>query len=206
VPKILCFLAILFGCARLAGASPITPEGEKLVTFLDSMHVEEHWIAGQIVDWKTGEPTGQAVADAGKHTHCSQFAAAACDRLGIYLLRPPEHRAALLANAQFDWLPADGQSKGWTAVADGSAAQALANRGRVVVAVYKNADAAKSGHIAIIRPSTKSEAEITAEGPQVTQAGGTNRNSGSLKQGFANHPTAFAGKEIRYFAHEAALP
>jgi hypothetical protein len=170
------------------------------------MHVEEHWIAGAIVDWKTGEPTGQPVNDEGKHTHCSQFAASACDRLNIYLLRPPEHRATLLANAQYDWLPSEGGSKGWMPVADGAAAQAAANRGEVVVAVYKNADPKKSGHVAIIRPSTKSEAEIKAEGPQVTQAGGTNRNSTSLKQGFANHPHAFADHEIRFYAHQATYP
>src|SRR4051812_9550896 len=86
--------------ARLTFASPITAEGEKLIAALDAMHVEEHWIAGAIVDWRTGDPTGQVITDTGKHTHCSQFAAAACERLGTYLLRPPEHRGTLLANAQ----------------------------------------------------------------------------------------------------------
>lgn len=199
-------LVLLTFCSRLVSATPITPEGDKLIAFLDSMHVEEHWIAGAIVDWRTGEPTGQAITDNGKHTHCSQFAAAACERLNIYILRPPEHRGTLLANAQFDWLPADGKAKGWTPIADGSAAQAAANRGEIVIAVYKNPDPKKSGHVAIIRPSTKSEAEIQKEGPQVTQAGGTNRNSASLKQGFANHPSAFPNHEIRYFAHAAVYP
>jgi hypothetical protein len=164
------------------------------------MHVEEHWIAGAIVDWRNGDPTGQPVKDDGKHTHCSQFAAAACERVGIYLLRPPEHSAALLANAQYDWLEAEGRGKGWSPVADGKAAQELANRGILVVAVYKNHDPKKSGHIAIIRPSEKSASEIKAEGPEVIQAGGTNRNSCSLKKGFGNHPGAFAKGEIRFFS------
>ncbi len=183
---------------------PLSSEAERLAKILDSMHVEEHWPAGVIVDWRTGEPTGKAVTDDGKHTHCSQFAAATCERLGVYLLRPPEHSAVLLANAQYDWLPAKGRDAGWSAVADGVAAQDLANRGSLVVAVCKNHDPKKSGHIAIIRPGTKTAAQIAAEGPDVVQAGGHNFNCASLKRGFANHPEAFAQNEIRFYVH--ALP
>ncbi len=182
-------------------AAEITPEGQHLATVLDSMHVEEHWISGAIVDWRTGDPTGKAVTDNGKHTHCSQFTAAACEKLGIYILRPPEHGAVLLANAQFDWLPTEGREKGWTPVADGVAAQDLANRGQVVVAVCQNADPKKSGHIAIVRPGKKTPQQIAAEGPDVIQAGGTNYNCTSLKRGFANHPDAFPKGEIRFYAH-----
>ncbi len=190
-----------------ASAGPITADGEKLVRFLDSMHVEEHWIAGAIVEWRTGEPTGQPITDGGKHTHCSQFTSAACDRLGIYILRPPEHRGTLLANAQFDWLSSEeGKAKGWSPVKDGSAAQDLANRGTLVVAVCKNPDPKKSGHIAVIRPSTKDDAEIKAEGPQVTQAGGTNMISGTLKRGFGNHPGAFQNNEIAFYSHAITFP
>src|SRR5882762_4929626 len=138
--------------AHLALATPITEQGEKLIAYLDSLKVEEYWLSGAIVDWRTGLPTGQPIKDEGKHTHCSQFAAAACERLGVYLLRPPEHGAVLLANAQFDWLPEKGREAGWSAVSDGVAAQDLANRGSVVVAIYKNHDPKKSGHIAIVRP------------------------------------------------------
>ena len=200
-------VASLVVLARAASAGPISAEGESLVQFLDSMHVEEHWIAGAIVEWRTGEPTGKPVTDTGRHTHCSQFAAAACDRLGIYILRPPEHSAVLLANAQFDWLPSEeGKAKGWSSVKDGFAAQELANRGTLVAAVYKNHDPKKSGHIALIRPSTKGGDEIKAEGPQVTQAGGMNRTSAPLKKGFANHPDAFAKDEVRYFSHAVTFP
>ncbi len=200
-------LAALVIFLRAAPAGPISAEGERLVRFLDSMEVEKHWLPGAIVEWRTGEPTGKPVTDAGKHTHCSQFAAAACERLGIYILRPPEHSAVLLANAQFDWLPSEeGRGKGWSPVKDGLAAQDLANRGTLVVAVCKNHDPKKSGHIALIRPSTKDDAGIKSEGPQITQAGGTNRNSAPLKKGFANHPDAFAKDEVRYFSHDVNLP
>ncbi|MEI9895382.1 MAG: hypothetical protein WDN28_16210 [Chthoniobacter sp.] len=202
---LLAVLALfLASTAALLAAAEITSEGQRLVSVLDAMHVEEHWIAGAIVDWRTGDPTGQAVTDTGKHTHCSQFVAAACEKLGIYILRPPEHSAVLLANAQFDWLPGEGRAGGWAPVADGVAAQDLANRGQVVVAVCQNADPKKSGHIAIVRPGTKTPAQIAAEGPDVTQAGGTNFNSASLKRGFANHPQAFSQGEIRFYAHAPA--
>ncbi|MEP6672924.1 MAG: hypothetical protein ABJF10_27420 [Chthoniobacter sp.] len=195
----------LASTAVLCVAGEITPEAKRVVSVLESMHVEEHWIAGAIVDWRTGDPTGKAVTDTGKHTHCSQFAAAACEKLGIYILRPPEHSAVLLANAQFDWLAGEGRTGGgWTPVADGVAAQDAANRGQVVVAVCQNADPKKSGHIALIRPGSKTPEQIAAEGPDVIQAGGTNFTSTSLKRGFANHPQAFPKGEIRFYAHAPA--
>src|ERR1700730_19160503 len=99
------FAALAASTASLPAAAELTFEGRHLAEVLDSMHVEEHWIAGGIVDWRTGDPTGKAITDDGKHTHCSQFTAAACEKLGVYILRPPEHSAVLLANAQFEWLP-----------------------------------------------------------------------------------------------------
>ena len=202
----LTLFLLAFTATRLAIAGPISDDGKKLRDALDAMHVEEHWIAGAIVDWRTGEPTGKPITDTGRHTHCSQFAAAFCERIGVYILRPPDHTAVLLANAQADWLPAQGREKGWSPVADGTAAQDLANRGTLVVAVYKNHNPKNSGHIAIIRPSTKSVAEIKAEGPEVTQAGGHNHNSCSLKEGFRNHPQGFEKGEIRFFSHPVTLP
>lgn len=206
--KVFPSLAVLLSAvsAFCFALEPISPDAERLGKVLDSMHVEEHWPAGVIVDWRTGDPTGKAVTDDGKHTHCSQFAAAACERLGIYLLRPPEHSAVLLANAQYDWLPEQGRAAGWRPVPDGVAAQDLANRGEVVVAVYKNHDPKKSGHIAIVRPATKTAEQIAAEGPEVIQAGGHNYNRTSLKRGFANHLGAFAQREIRFYAHAVPEP
>ncbi|MBX7207336.1 MAG: hypothetical protein K1X78_03400 [Verrucomicrobiaceae bacterium] len=199
------FLFPIF-CVLAAGAcralEPVSEGAGRLNAAFDAMHVEDHWIAGAIVDWKTGDPTGKPVTDAGKHTHCSQFAAAACERLGIYILRPPEHSAVQLANAQFDWLASPaGKESGWTAVVDAAAAQDFANKGRVVVAVCKNPDPKKPGHIALVRPGTRTPSELSAEGPDIIQAGGHNYNCGRLKKGFANHPGAFEKGGIRFFAH-----
>src|SRR5580704_8314162 len=91
-------LAALAG-APAATAGEITPAGKKMSEFLDGMHVEQLWLSGQQVDWRSGEPNGRVFATAKGHTHCSAFAAAVAVRLGIYLLHPPEHSAMLLANA-----------------------------------------------------------------------------------------------------------
>ena len=78
---------------------PITPDGEKLRAFLDDSDVLHRWLAGQHIIWDTGEldPTRPA-GSPNAATHCSAFAAAMAMRLGIYVLRPPDHSQALLAN------------------------------------------------------------------------------------------------------------
>jgi hypothetical protein len=49
------------------------------------MNVESLWIAGQHINWETGEPDrGGDYEGPGNHTHCSAFSAAAANRLGIY--------------------------------------------------------------------------------------------------------------------------
>ncbi len=153
------------------------------------------------VHWESGEPDGKAETSAGKHTHCSAFVAAAAKQLGIYILRPPEHKQILLANAQYDWLASQGAQQGWRPVHDEIEAQTLANRGDLVVAVYKNHHDDKPGHIAIVRPSDKSAAAIRSEGPEITQAGGTNYRDTNLRQGFAGHPAAWGQHEVRFYAH-----
>lgn len=183
-----------------AAADP-TPEAMRLTRVLDGAGVERLWPAGVHVDWETGVPDGKPVSDEGQHTHCSAFVAAIAKRLGIYILRPPEHGARLLANAQYDWLATEGGQFGWHALTDGYQAQAHANRGDLVVAVYKNHHDDKPGHIAIIRPSDRSASEIDQEGPQITQAGSVNYLSTTLKSGFSGHPAAWRRHEVRYFAH-----
>ena len=199
--RALSLVALLFAATLPLSADEISPAGKKLAAFLDSLNVEQHWLAGVHVDWKTGEPDGKPVSATGHHTHCSAFAAAACERLQIYLLHPPEHGQLLLANAQFDWLGAKGAGEGWTPVKTEIEAQHLANRGEIVVAVFKNPDNKSPGHIAIVRPSEKSEALIKTEGPQEIQAGLHNHNSATLKEGFSAHPGAFEKHEILFFAH-----
>jgi hypothetical protein len=193
-------LAALAGTLA-AKAGEITPAGKRMSEFLDGMHVEQLWLSGQQVDWRSGEPNGKVFATAKGHTHCSAFAAAVADRLGIYLLRPPEHSAMLLANAQQDWLNASGANQGWHRVATAVEAQELANQGQLVLVTFKNPDPETPGHVAIVRPSAKSKEQIEAEGPDIIQAGLHNHNSTTVKEGFKSHPGAFEKSEVEYFDH-----
>jgi len=181
-------------------AEDITAEGQKLSKFLDGLDVEKYWLSGRYVKWDTGEPLDKPVTDGGKHTHCSAFAAATAKRLGIYLLRPPDHSATQLANAQYDWLSKEGKKQEWKPVASAREAQGLANRGYLVVAVCKEKD--RAGHAALVRPSSKSVEDIDKEGPQIIQAGATNYSSTSLVRGFKSHSAAVRETRIRYYAHE----
>jgi len=202
VPWAAVLCCALAAAPALAGG--ITADGARLASFLDGTRVEELWPAGVHVAWETGVPDGRPEKTPGKHTHCSAFVAAAAKRLGVYILRPPEHGQVLLANAQYDWLAGEGAARGWREVRGGREAQESANRGLLVVATYRNRSDDKPGHIAIVRPSGKSPAQIGAEGPQITQAGGTNYLSTTLRQGFAGHPAAFGRREVRYYAHAVA--
>jgi hypothetical protein len=165
------------------------------------MEVESHWLPGHQIHWRTGEIR----SDRPGKTHCSAFLAAACERLGIYLLRPPEHGQALLANAQAQWLRRSGPGRGWRPVDSPFRAQELVNAGQVVVAMYESPDPGKSGHAALVRPSDKSDALVETEGPQVTQAGAENAASTSLKQGFRHHPGAWVSARqyrVEFFVHD----
>jgi hypothetical protein len=179
----------------------ISEAGRKLSTLLDQMHVEEHWLAHEHVNWETGVPDRGGEYEGPGHTHCSAFAAAVGKKLDIYLLRPPEHAQKLLANAQAEWLAgSEGRERGWSAVNDGREAQALANQGNLVVVVFANSDPGTPGHVAIVRPSEKSIGRLEREGPEIIQAGEHNHNSTTVKQGFETHPGAFPSG-VRYYSH-----
>lgn len=197
-PAFMVVTALIMALPAMGG--DISPAGQALATKLDAMHVDQFWLAGQPVDWRTGQPRGAPLLPRG-HTHCSAFAAAAAEQLGVYLLHPPEHSTLLLANAQQDWLRADGTNFGWHAVSSPLQAQALANAGQLVVVTFQNPDPHMPGHIAIVRPSTKSDREILEEGPQIIQAGAKNYTSTSAREGFKHHPGAFANHKLLYFAH-----
>jgi hypothetical protein len=198
-------LASVIVISLSATASEISPAGQQLSKVLDSMHVEQLWLAGRQVDWRTGEPNGKVYTNASSHTHCSAFAAAAAEKLGIYLLHPPEHSAVLLANAQQTWLCSSGTNEGWQPVKSPLQAQQLANEGQLVIVTCKNPDEKRPGHIAIVRPSTKSNASIMVEGPEIIQAGANNYTSTTTKEGFKNHPGAFENHELLYFVHGVPL-
>jgi hypothetical protein len=191
------------GIAR-AETNAVTAKGQWLAGQLDQMGVETKWIAGAHIDWDTGLPDGRPEISSGRHTHCSAFVAAAAKRLGVYILRPPEHGQVLLANAQNEWLAEEGRSGGWRSVDGPEQAQNLANHGALVIASYHNHRDDKPGHIAIVRPSAKSDEQIAAEGPDVIQAGTVNSASISIRVGFAGHAHAWNDNEIDYFAHDLA--
>lgn len=182
-------------------AKPLGKYGRLLDSFLESLHVEQYWIAGAKVNWKTGIPSSTGVTSKNYHSHCSAFVAAACYRLGIYIVRPPEHGLLFLANAQYTWLQQHGCEEGWFAVNSGTEAQELANQGFLVVAAYKQPPPELHGHIAIVRPSSKEAELIKLEGPDIIQAGKTNYSLTSLANGFKAFDDAFNKKEIKFFAH-----
>jgi hypothetical protein len=181
---------------------PITPAGDRLAATLDSTNVESLWLAHEHINWETGEPDRGANDEGpGNHTHCSAFAAAAAKRLGVYLLRPPEHSQQLLANAQADWLAGEeGRKAGWRRVREMREAQSLANQGRLVLVIYQNPDRHVPGHIAIVRPSEKSAKALEENGPEVIQAGEHNHAKINVRIGFENHPGAWPDG-VLYYAH-----
>jgi hypothetical protein len=154
------------------------------------------------VNWETGKPDKDADYEGpGRHTHCSAFAAAAAKRLGVYLLRPPEHGQALLANAQADWLASKAAAKaGWRSVPTMQQAQRLANEGSLVLVLYPNPDRHVPGHIAIVRPSEKSPKILEENGPEIIQAGEHNYTRTNVRIGFENHPGAWPGG-VLYYTH-----
>jgi hypothetical protein len=196
--------AVLLALAPSLPAGDITPAGKKLGDFLDAMDVEHLWDPGKSVAWKTGKPLDQQGEVRKGNTHCSAFVAAACFKADVYILRPPEHSTRLLANAQAEWLAGPGAEKGWKAVTTAGEAQRRANQGDLVVAVFREANSEKSGHIAIVRPSEKAEAKVREEGPQICQAGATNANSTSLAVGFKHHKGAWPGG-VRFYVHPLTL-
>lgn len=181
--------------------TPVSTAALRIAHQIDGLDVENHWPAGVHVKWDTGVPDGRPETSMGKHTHCSAFVAAAARMFGIYILRPPEHAQLLLANAQYDWLEQEGPQRGWKLLGSAEDAQRYANQGWLVVAAYRNHHDDKPGHIAIVRAGDKRDAETRQEGPQITQAGGTNYRSIALKVGFAGHPAAWGRHEVRFYAH-----
>ncbi|HEY2434622.1 MAG TPA: hypothetical protein VGI12_18255 [Vicinamibacterales bacterium] len=180
----------------------LAPAAEKLLEVLDASNVESLWLDHEHVNWKTGEPDKDADYEGpGKATHCSAFAAAVGERLGVYMLRPPEHGQILLANAQAAWFHSSaGEQSGWREIKTAKDAQTLANAGSLVAIVYENPDPHRPGHIAIVRPALRSERLLEENGPEITQAGVRNYLKTSTKVGFEHHPGAWP-EGVRYFAH-----
>ena len=182
----------------MIGATNITQAGQALSVFLDSLQVEQYWDNGKHVNWLTGAPGGTGTnMTTGDASHCSAFAAAVAKLLDVYILRPHDASDMGLANNQADWL-ATNRASGWLPIPSPVDAQHIANAGGLVVASLKEQPPV-SGHIAVIRPSTKSDAEILARGPQECQSGIINYNSVDVMTGFGQHDGL---ERILYYGHE----
>ena len=176
----------------------IDGNGQRLTRLLDGTGVDRLWLRGWHVDWRTGAADRNTPGGPEAKTHCSAFVAAIAERLHIYVLRPPEHPQELLANAQMRWLRGHGAEQGWAPVAGPHQAQALASHGELVLAVWENPNPHRPGHIAILRPSDKTEAQLASAGPEETQSGTRNYLDTTVSVGFHGHPSA----DILYFAHQ----
>ncbi len=203
---IIAVLVFVFSHASLA-QEMLKPDsnGIKLRNFYLGLNVEKLWIGGHHVNWETGEPDDSNATHDVK-THCSAFTAAACERMNIYILRPPQHKQGLLANAQYDWLKTDEAYKaGWRPISGNdefavyNSAQEYADKGYVVAAVFQNPDKHKPGHAALIMPDERTIGKIKEEGPEVIQAGQHNYAGASLIVGFKNHITKWPETGIEFY-------
>jgi len=204
--KPLLFVLLFCSSALIAQQTYVLDEfGEKLKQFYQSLNVETHWISGQHINWETGEPSDRDDTHNLK-THCAAFVAAACQRLKVVILRPPGHAQDLLSNAQFDWLSTSAAvAQAWKHIAgDNRYAQAqdLANKGFVVVAVAKNSDDRKPGHIALVMPAVITDKDLTENGPQIIMAGAKNYTNISLKTGFKGFYSKWPESQIEFYYYQ----
>lgn len=160
--------------------------GKKLQQLYLDMHVETGWLNGIHVDWCTGKPDNPK-ATTENTTHCSAFVAAACNRMNIYILRPPQHAQELLANAQYKWLlSARAKIEGWHQIntSDYKTAQQYANRGYMVVAAYKSPNPKRAGHIVCVIPSEIAMDSLLQNGPFVIQSSRVNSSNVKFRTAF----------------------
>ena len=184
----------------------ITSDGVKYALFLNGLHVDTLWLNGKHINWFTGE-SDMPNATKNIKSHCSSFVASVAKRLNISLLNPDQRKEGqqLLANAQDKWFEEKGTPQfGWVKLDSAENAQTLANEGQLVVAVVSGANAHKAGHIAIIRPSTKSMNDLLRDGPEIIQAGEENYIETNLATGFKHHPGAWDNNgngKVRFYYH-----
>jgi hypothetical protein len=186
---------------------PVTAQGHQLLRALESLDVEHHWPANREVRWDTGEPVGdQSSPVLGPDTHCSLFTAAVGNAVGVYLPRPPRYSQNFLSRSQLDFFESRaGREAGWFKVDSPAQAQALANRGYLVVFGYfrpKNIAEHAEGHVAVVRPSaTRTAAQIRESGVLEAHAGIHNHASAVARRGFP----ASEFPNLRYFAHAIGI-
>jgi hypothetical protein len=162
---------------------PISRAGAVLAERLDGMDVENHWLPGQDVSWKTGNAVDD---EPGPASNGGAFVAAVCARLKVIMPEPvPE---SLFPDSQYDWLVNEGTGSGWVVVGGDVEAQLLANQGWVVVAAWKSStptsDRSLDGQTAIVHPDSKPVEGVADHGPAITIAGPQNHADIALKDSF----------------------
>jgi hypothetical protein len=196
---IVLFSFLAFSIVAKTQKLPIDEKGNNLRDFYLGLNVESLWIAGHHINWETGEQDDPN-AEKGIHTHCSAFVAAACKRLNIYILRPPDHGQVLLTNAQYDWLQKkEARDDGWKLITGENSydnAQQFANRGYAVIAIYQNPDPKVPGHIGLVMPDELSKQKLDESGPLCIMAGTHNFNKITLRAGFKSHISSWPEHEI----------
>jgi len=168
---------------KVGESLPISRAGAILAERLDGMDVENHWLPGQDVSWKTGNPVND---DPGPSSNGCEFVAAVCARLKVVMAEPvPEN---FIPDSQYDWLVNEGTGSGWVALGGDVEAQLLANQGWVVVAAWKSptpaSDRSADGQTAIVHPNRKPVEAVADRGPAITVAGPQNHANIALKDGF----------------------
>ena len=179
-----------------AHADPITPKGMRLLRILDSMGVDHKWQPFSKVNWQTGLPLAEQPSNY-RGTHCAGFVDAVAQKLGVPINSPSDPQVNPSADEQTEWLASAGAAVGWHRLDGPVAAQFAANHGEFVIAALD--DSPRIGHSAIVRPANKNEADILADGPQETQAGGVNERNTDVADGFKRHSNPLT--RIQYFGH-----
>jgi hypothetical protein len=168
---------------KVGQSMPISRAGAMLAGRLDGMDVENHWLPGQDVSWKTGNQVDDVPGPA---SNGCEFVAAVCARLKVVMAEPaPEN---FFPDRQYNWLVNEGTGSGWVALDGAVEAQLLANQGWVVIAAWKlptaGNDRTTDGQTAIVHPTGRPVEAVADRGPQITVAGPQNHNDVALKDSF----------------------
>jgi hypothetical protein len=162
---------------------PISRAGTVLAERLDGMDVENHWLPGRNVSWKTGNAVDD---DPGPPHNGGEFVAAVCARLKVVIAAP--ERENFSPDSQYDWLVNEGTGSGWVALGGDVEAQLLANQGWVVVAAWKasssTSDRSTGGRLAIVHPNNEPVEAVAEHGATIAVAGPQNHARIALKESF----------------------
>jgi len=213
-------LLALLSHSNLAFAEPLTNKGAALKQYLVNEQVEEKWLPGKYVDWKTGatiNPTKEEIQK--QHlissSHCSAFVAAVALQFAVPFLNQDNagpDQVYYLSNHQNEWLNSSaGVAAGWKATTLAQA-EGLADQGELVIASFKEVAPKKAGHIAIVVPDDSLTNDRLAQvGPTIIQAGG---RSPKVPAGNSAHTDTVSGfyfhthgklDGIQFFYHDVNL-